>query len=313
MNCIFIYNPNSGKGKIKKRIEYIEKELSKTYDEVVIYESKSRDDLIETVKDACSKYSVIAFSGGDGTFNDVANAVCTEENRPILGYIPSGTVNDLGRNLKIPKNVKKAVKIITKGEISYHDAGMINNRYFVYVAGIGTFTSVSYRTKQDIKKILGKMAYILDGLEDLVRPKIVSVKIIANDTKEEVVGEFPLVLVLNSKTCGGFPIDRDGHLNDGYFDIICVKKFYHMHSFNILNLFLFGARKKRLITSYYQMIRSKDMVIDTSDDVFWTLDGEKGISGKVHIVNLHNHLRILVPKKHNKPLSKQLLPDENND
>lgn len=310
MNCIFIYNPNSGKGRIKKKFNYIKHALEEKYDPVVIYESSSPDDLIKTAKDACGKYDVVAFSGGDGTFNAIANAICGEEKRPILGYIPSGTVNDLGRNLKIPKNIKKAVQIITKGDIVYHDAGLINDTYFAYVVGIGTFTSVSYHTQQSIKKILGKMAYILDGLEDLIYPRIVNVKIKDLESGEMIEGEYPLVLVLNSKTCGGFNIDRDGHLNDGYFDIICVKKFYKFHSFNILNLFLFGARKKRKITSYYQMMRSKELTIETDDQTYWTIDGEKGMCGNVHITNLHNHFRILVPKRKNKPLSKQFLPED---
>ena len=310
MNCIFIYNPNSGKGRVAKKLDYIKRELEKKYNPVDIYESTSREALIETTKSACSKYDIIAFSGGDGTFNDIANAVCGEEKRPILGYIPSGTVNDLGRNLKIPKNIKKAVKIITKGDISYHDAGLINDRYFVYVAGIGTFTSVSYKTQQSIKKILGRMAYMLDGLEELIYPKIVNVRIKSLDDDSVIEGEYPLVLVLNSKTCGGFNIDRDGHLNDGYFDIICVKKFYKFHSINVLNLFFIGARKRRMVTSFYQMMRAKEFVVETDDNTYWTIDGEKGMSGNVHIINLHKHLRILVPKKKNRPISNQLLPDE---
>jgi len=311
MKCIFIYNPNSGNGRILRYLDYIESEFKKAYSEVVMRGTTSREDMFNAVQEACNNFDILAFSGGDGTFNDIANVVCKEEKRPILAYIPAGTVNDLARNLKIPRNIKKAVKVITKGQITYHDAGMINNQYFVYVAGTGTFTSVSYETKQSVKKILGKLAYVLDGLEDIVQPKIVKVKIKTNDTHEEIEGEYPLLLVLNSKTCGGFPFNKGGHLNDGIFDIICVKKLYKMHTLNIFNLFIFGAHRKRLITNYYQMIRSGDFVIETDNENVWTIDGERGPGGTIAIKNLHKHLEIIVPMKHHKPVSKNFLPENN--
>ena len=56
MKCIFIYNPNSGKGKILKKIEYIKNQLQKKYDVVDIHSTVSREDLLETAKKSCYKY-----------------------------------------------------------------------------------------------------------------------------------------------------------------------------------------------------------------------------------------------------------------
>ena len=71
MKCIFIYNPNSGKGRILKYLDYIKTELSKKYDQVDFYQTKSQEDTIQIAKDSCDKYDAIIFSGGDGTFNDI--------------------------------------------------------------------------------------------------------------------------------------------------------------------------------------------------------------------------------------------------
>ena len=70
----------------------------------------------------------------DGTFNDVTCSVATQV-RPILGYIPSGTVNDIAK-LKNPKNIK-SLKNNFDGHTVYHDVGRINGTYFMYVAAIG--------------------------------------------------------------------------------------------------------------------------------------------------------------------------------
>ena len=56
MKCIFIYNPNSGKRKIKANIDYIESRLRERFTEVVIYETKSQKDLIDTAADSCDIY-----------------------------------------------------------------------------------------------------------------------------------------------------------------------------------------------------------------------------------------------------------------
>ena len=166
MKCIFIYNPKSGKGKVLKNLEYIKTELKKKYSVVDIYETKSQEDTISKSKQSCYEYDTIVFAGGDGTFNDVTCGIAECDKRPILGYIPTGTVNDIARNLKISKNIKKAVKNIIDGQYVNHDVGIINGRYFIYVAGVGTFAATSFRTKHKFKKVFGKFAYALDGLQE---------------------------------------------------------------------------------------------------------------------------------------------------
>lgn len=95
MTCLFLYNPNSGKGKLLKKLDYIKQKLCEVYQQVTIIATESMEDTILKAKLACGSYDVLAFSGGDGTFNNIVNAVAGEKKRPILGYIPSGTVNDL--------------------------------------------------------------------------------------------------------------------------------------------------------------------------------------------------------------------------
>lgn len=294
MNCLFIYNPNSGRGKIKKKIAYIEEQLKKKFTEVTIYATKSSEDTCEAAANACGKYDVLIFSGGDGTFNEVLCGVSVNEVRPILGYIPSGTVNDIARNLCISGNIKKALQIILEGDTMKHDVGLINGRHFMYVSAAGTFTGVSYRTKQHLKKRMGKVAYVLDGIKDLIKPQLLDVAIQTENNKVEV--KVPLVLVLNSKSVGGIKFNKIGHLNDGYFDIVLVKNGINKGLMNIMKLFLFGIRKKSE-QKHFIYLNSSDFTIDVSDDINWCVDGEMGPKGKVRIQNLHEHIEIFIPKR----------------
>lgn len=293
MKCLFMYNPNSGKGRIVKYLDYIEKKLKEKYSVVEIYQTISSEDTIRAANEACGKYDALIFSGGDGTFNDVITGVSSNENRPILGYLPSGTVNDIARNLKISRNVKRALDNVLYGDILYHDVGMINDKYFMYVVAAGTFTEVSYRTDQRIKRKLGKLAYVVDGMKDILNPVFTNVKIEADGKEFSDVAS--LVLILNSKSVGGIAVNKYGHLNDGYFDIVLVKKGFFKGVYNIFKLFTFGVsrRKKR---RYLLSLRGSNIKVYVSDDVVWTLDGEKGPNGNIEIQNLHKHLRIFIPK-----------------
>lgn len=294
MKCIFLYNPRSGRGSIKKKLPLIKSTLLKKFDTIDIYVTKSALDTVNIARESCEKYDAIIFSGGDGTFNDVICGVSSCEKRPILGYLPSGTVNDIARNLGISKNIKKALQVIIDGNYMEHDVGMINDHYFMYVSAIGTFTGVSYRTKQNAKKFFGRLAYFFDGLKDIVSPKIIKATV---ETADEIIEmEVPLVLVVNSKSVGGIPFNRTGHLNDGEFDIILVKKGIRKGLLNIFKLFTFGIGRKK-VARHFLCMRSSSFTIKVDDEITWCIDGEVGPQGEVKIVNLHNHLKIYVPKR----------------
>jgi diacylglycerol kinase (ATP) len=304
MKCIFIYNPKSGKGKVFKKLDYIKQELQKKYEIVDVHETTSQQDTIDTAKYSCDKYDAIIFAGGDGTFNDITCGIAEMPNRPTLGYIPTGTVNDIARNLGISKNIKKAIQAIVDNQYVTHDVGMINNTYFMYVAALGTFAATSFRTKHKYKKVLGKFAYLLDGLQELINPATIKTKVTTADG-EVYESTATLLLVMNSISAGGVPFNKDGHMNDGKFDIVIVKKYLGSGIIGIANTVLIGVRRKR-ITKFYQLIRSSEFKIEVDNDINWAIDGEEGMKGSVVIKNLHDHIKIYVPFKNGKPLSKHL-------
>ena len=286
MKCIFMYNPISGKGKILKKVNCIKSKLEKVFNEVTIYGTKSALDTITKAKEVCGKYDVLVFSGGDGTFNDIACGIASCDERPILGYIPSGTVNDIARNLKISKNIKKSVKVITDGNIINHDVGIVNDRYFLYVVGMGTFTAVSYRTKQRVKKVFGKLAYFIDGIKDFFFPKLAKVTIKGEGVFFE--GVVPMLLILNSIRAGGIKFNKKGHLNDGVFDIIAVKYGLFRGMLNLVKTIVFAFRKKKQYR-YVGYFSSSEFEVICDDSVTWCVDGEEGPKGSIKVKNLHNH------------------------
>ncbi len=290
-SCIFIYNPQSGKGTIKKKINYIETRLKEKYQNVVIYETKSQQDLIDTAEKSCDIYDAIIFSGGDGAFNNIIQGIMRKEKRPPLGYIPAGTVCDIGRNIGSSKKVKKALDVILYGEIIPYDVGRANDSYFAYTNSTGTFVSTSYMTSSKKKHRLGKFAYYIGGVKEFFKPTIKKVEFLQNNRIVKI--KTPLLLILNSRSIGGFPINRKGKINSGKFDIYIVKNSNNKISgaINVIRFMLRGFVGLNLLKVAYHL-REKKFKVKGAEDLQWTIDGEEGTKGEVEVEYLENQFRI---------------------
>ena len=148
MRCFFVYNPVSGRGKIAKKLDYIVRKLGEKYDTVDVYATQKTGDMERAAREAADKYDAIIFSGGDGSFNEVVQGIGSAEFPPELGYIPSGTVNDIAHTLGIPKSIRGAVKTVLTGDNVLVDCMKINDRHAMYVVAAGAFTRASYTTPQ---------------------------------------------------------------------------------------------------------------------------------------------------------------------
>ncbi len=289
MKCLFLYNPNSGKGKLERKLPLIRKLLSKRYSRIEVVATKSGDDLEDRVRNAdCD----VIFSGGDGTFHRVLQAA--EGKR--LGYLPSGTVNDVARSLRIPRNVKGAIGVILKGHAVRLDCMKVGETLAAYVAAAGAFTETTYRTPQAQKRLLGPLAYALHGLKHGLPLPVFPLKIVCDGTTLET--DAVLVLVLNGRSVAGFPVNRRASMRDGKLEVAVIRQakrpgFFRRAGalFSIGALFLFGIRFKKRDVLFLQ---GKKIDIATNRDLVWDLDGERGPSGDLSVELLKNHIFLYV-------------------
>lgn len=298
MKCIFVYNPESGKGKIKKYRDYILKELATKYGEVDCVETRHAGDATELARNACGVYDYFFVSGGDGTINEVVNGFGENENAPILGIIPSGTVNDVAHSLHISKNLKKAVKNLVEGEIFEHDIFKVNDRYGIYVCCTGLFSKTSYDTARYTKKRLGKFAYFLRGVKEVVSTKPTKLELQVNG--EKLKRNCAMLLIFNSRSTAGFNVNKNALLDDGVVEIVV----FHSHKksiwiFDILRavrFFLFGVKSilKSKNVTYRQ---ASNFTIKLAEDTIINLDGEKSGKGTFDFSVINKGLKILIPKK----------------
>lgn len=295
---LFVYNPHAGKEQIKNKISDIIQIFSGAGYDVTIYPTKERLDAAKRIMRDGQDYNLIVCSGGDGTLNESVEGLMNLENPPVCGYIPAGTVNDFASSLKIPKNMLKAAETIVGGEPFACDIGSCNERYFTYFAGFGAFTEVSYDTSQAFKNLLGKMAYILEGIKRV--PNIQSYHAVVEHDGEKVETDFIFVMITNSHSVAGVKgfYGKKVKLDDGMFEVLLIKM-----PKNILELqTIFNAMLVKETNEYMHFFRTNYVKITSETTIPWTLDGEFG--GDLTTVEIRNHkkaLSVLIPA----PVEKQ--------
>ena len=173
MTAKIILNPYAARWKAQERLPEAEIALRAAgidY-EVVVTETPGHG--IEIAREAAQQgFSPIIAAGGDSTYNEVANGLMqVSENgisQIIFGILPMGTANDLADNLRIPKDLHAAARVIAAGKTRRMDVCQVNERYFVNNSAIGMETSITV-IQMNMKRVHGVFRYILATLIGIAR------------------------------------------------------------------------------------------------------------------------------------------------
>lgn len=299
--ALFILNPHSGKGLIKNHLLELVDILVKADYEVTVYPTQSRGDAKRLMKERDKSYELVVCSGGDGTLDEIVTGMIQSGFKTTIGYIPAGSTNDFAKSLKIPVTMKKAAEAIAQGNVFSCDIGRFNKDIFVYVAAFGIFTEVSYETPQEMKNMLGHMAYLLEGVKQLANIKSYPLKVTyVSEKGEEIVieNDFIFGMVTNSHSIGGFKsiagnvFKGDIDLNDGLFEVTLIKVPKNPME---LNSILAALAIADIDTKYMYNFKSGKLVFESEGEVAWTLDGEYGGKHtKVELLNDKEAMDIIV-------------------
>ena len=290
--CWIIYNPVSGKKKFVESLDEVSKRIAQLGYEIIIKPTQRQRHAVELVKEACyEKVAMILISGGDGTMNEVINGLADNAYKPKIAYIPSGTACDIAKTLGIPKNVKKALKII---ENDYHvnmDIVKSSHGYFMYVTAIGNYVDISYVTQSKLKKIFGYGAYLVTGIKQFFTIPMIKTEIVYDGGK--LKGYYSLMLVVNSRRVAGFNIIKKPLLDDGKVDIVVYRYIPLLN--NIIYFISFFLNPKWL--PGVKKIQTEQAKIYTEHHHKWNIDGEGADSGNQDILVKKQHINIIVNQR----------------
>lgn len=292
---LFVFNPKSGKGLIKNHLLDIIDVMVKAGYNPTVYPTQERGDATRKVKADGANYDRIVCSGGDGTLDEVVTGMREVHLQIPLGYIPAGSTNDFACSLGIPDDMVKAAEIAVGDKLFSCDVGKFNEDTFVYIAGFGLFTDISYETPQEIKNILGHAAYILSAAKSLVSIPNYLMQVEVNG--ETIVDRFIYGMVTNSVSVAGFKglTGKDVKLDDGEFEVMLVKNPANLIELNEIISYLTGVSTE---TKMVYSFKTDHIQIRSRSSVPWTLDGENGGEHwKVEITNRHKKLNFVVKEE----------------
>lgn len=285
---LFVFNPKSGMGLIKNNLLDIVDTMVKAGYDPTVYPTQARGDATRKIREDGANYDRIVCSGGDGTLDEAVTGLREAGLSTPLGYIPAGSTNDFARTLGISGDMVKAAEIAVGENYFQCDVGQFNDDTFIYIAGFGVFTEISYETPQELKNVFGHAAYILSAARSLAAIPSYLMQVEANG--EVIQDRFIYGMITNSISVAGFKglTGKNVKLDDGEFEVTLVKSPTNPLELNEIIAFLTGIiSESKMVYSF----KSSEIKIRSRSSVTWTLDGENG--GDHWNVDIKNHHKIL--------------------
>ncbi len=247
-----IVNPASKSGRGAKIWGMLESVLNEREIEYKVFFSKEAGHVIKLVRDLsasllkCDSDSVLKLIvlGGDGTLNETLQGI-SDFSRVQVGYIPTGSSNDMARDLQLDKNplnildnilACEQVTLMDLGCLIYertsdnlsrqHDDELSLKRYFAVSSGIGFDAAVceevlTSKFKKVLNKLgLGKLIYLVIALKQLIMAKKITCTLTLDDKETIHMPKFLFVAsMIHQYEGGGFKFCPGASSQDGILDI----------------------------------------------------------------------------------------------
>ena len=287
-----IVNPNAGTKQGRRFLPDIVSLFNRAGFHCTVYMTEKRGDAMDYSREETGSADLVVACGGDGTINEVVTGLRQGAFDTPVGYIPCGSTNDFAAGLGLPVQPLKAAASIVSGTPHPIDIGFFTpDRYFCYTASFGAFTSVSWSTPQNVKNILGHVAYILEGIRSLADIHPIHMKITADDQRYE--NDYIFGAVCNSTSLGGILKleNSEVHMNDGLFEALFIP---FPPDLIVLNQILNAIRTRHYDDPSLHFLRASRFTFEGCPDLKWTLDGEEADGAHIiEISNLHNAVTLI--------------------
>lgn len=307
----FIINPASRSGQGEKywnKIEVYLKEHGIAYRAHISTRSGHVAELMQSLtKDLTDAHEnrFIIILGGDGTVNEALQGIMNF-NKITLGYIPTGSSNDLARDLGISKTPVTALEHILQnptvhamdmGIVKYWDAmsdnSVIQTRRFAVSCSIGYDAAICEevmrsKLKQILNRIgLGKLVYLMIALKQLIRTRSIDARLILPNNTEVSIRNLLFLAGMNHRyEGGGFMFSPAAVDNDGILDICCASDATKLKILRVLPTAFKGNHLRFPELSDYHI---PSYEIKTEEPMWLHVDGEPLV--------MANHIKVSCEKK----------------
>ena len=237
------------------------------------------------------RISVVIAAGGDGTINEVIQGLAGSET--ALGVLPTGTVNVWAREMGIPLDSAKAREILVHGQTRRIDLGLVNERYFLLMVGIGFDGEVAQAVERKPLKRLGVLGYVLAAL--WFGPGYAGFPLTLRVDDADPVRTRALQIVIgNTQLYGGaFKFTWLARCDDGLLDLCVVHKRGMLGRWVVVRDFALNLERRRLWVRYNTF---KKVTIETKDPVAIQVDGDPAGHTPATFEVVPGALKVIVPQ-----------------
>ncbi|MGC9669425.1 diacylglycerol/lipid kinase family protein [Planosporangium sp. 12N6] len=211
--------------------------------------------------------SVVFACGGDGTVMACATELAGTD--VALAVLPSGTGNLLAANLGLSSDVAQGVAVATSGRRRRIDVGVVGDRCFTVMAGMGFDAEMLAATPEPLKKRVGWPAYVVAALGRLrSRPMRVRIQL---DSRPPIRRRARTVLVGNvGRLQGGIPLLPDAEPDDGCLDVAVLTPHHLRHWLALA----WGVLRRRRDVARMETFRARRVEITSDREQPRELDGD---------------------------------------
>jgi len=216
-----IVNPVAGNGTAKTIGALAHEYLEQRGIEHEVRHTEYSGHATELAKDAADRglQTVIAV-GGDGTVSETGAGLMYST--CALGILAAGTGNDFLKALGLPSKWQPALELILSTAPRPVDTGIINDRFFLNVCGMGFDVMALDHTLSAKKYMKGMLPYLYGVIRAIKNFKPAPMHIEIGD-EVKLDGRYMVCSVANGRFIGGgIPIAPVADVADGLFDIIVV-------------------------------------------------------------------------------------------
>jgi diacylglycerol kinase (ATP) len=229
--------------------------------------------------------------GGDGTVQRCVDVLAGS--KASLAIVPAGTANLLASNLGIPKSIEAAVDIGLNGRQTRLDLGRLNGERFSAMAGAGFDARVIRDADGEMKRRLGRMAYVWAVSKNLhAKPFRAEIEV---DGKAWFDGDASCVLVGNvGEFFGGIAAFDDARPDDGVLDLgVATAEGIVDWTRTIVRTAVSGASR----SPFVQETRARSVEVHLSRKVLYELDGGARRKAKALRIDVEpNALSVCIPE-----------------
>jgi diacylglycerol kinase (ATP) len=239
--------------------------------------------------------SLLVVVGGDGTVNEVVNAVAGTDAE--IAVLSSGTGEDFGRTHGVPDAFDEAVRTALRGETRTIDVGRVEcegspPRFFANVGSVGMSGAVARRANAMSKALGGRVTFFYALTREFLAWQNTHVVVDLDEgTRRE--GLLHDVIVANGNFHGGgMKLAPDARQDDGLFDVVTIGDVTKLDFITTAPKLYSG---KYLSHPKVELLRSSRVAIDAAEPLPLEVDGEPIGTTPARFEVVPGALRLRVP------------------